>query len=140
MNAEQPKRVVFLCVENANRSQLAEAFARIHGQGKVEVYSAGSRPSGVVGPQAIESMRELGYDLGQQRPKQLAELPAIEFDVAVTMGCGEECPFIRAKQHEEWNIPDPKGLPPDEFRAVRDLIEKKVKELLTLDNACDNQS
>jgi protein-tyrosine-phosphatase len=75
-------------------------------------------------------MRELGYDLSQQRPKQLSDLPAVEFDVAVMMGCGDECPFIRAKRRVDWNIPDPKEMPPDQFREVRDLIERKVKELL----------
>src|SRR5689334_25076277 len=88
------KRIVFVCVENSNRSQMAEAFARIHGAGKVEPFSAGSRPSGQVNPKAVEAMRELGYDLAQHRSKSLSALTGIEFDVAVTMGCGDECPFI----------------------------------------------
>jgi protein-tyrosine-phosphatase len=124
------KRVVFVCVENSNRSQMAEAFARIHGEGLVEAYSAGSRPSGKVNPKAIEAMNELGYDLTTHRSKSLADLAGQEFDVAVTMGCGDECPFIRAKDRQDWQIPDPKALPPNEFRAVRDLIEAKVKALL----------
>jgi protein-tyrosine-phosphatase len=124
------KRVVFVCVENSNRSQMAEAFARIHGAGKVEAYSAGSRPSGKVNPKAVEAMRELGYDLSGHSSKSLADLAGREFDVAVTMGCGDECPFIRAKQREDWQIPDPKELPPGRFREVRDMIEGKVKDLL----------
>jgi protein-tyrosine-phosphatase len=124
------KRIVFVCVENANRSQMAEAFARIHGGDQVEAFSAGSHPSGRVNPKAVEAMREVGYDLTAHRSKSLQDLAGIEFDVAVTMGCGDECPFIRAKRREDWNIPDPKALPPEEFRAVRDLIECKVKELL----------
>lgn len=124
------KRVVFVCVENSNRSQMAEAFARIHGAGRVEAFSAGSRPSGRVHPKAIESMREFGYDLEQHRSKSVTELAGEEFDVAVTMGCGDPCPMIRAGRHEDWQIPDPKNLPPDQFRAVRDLIERKVVELL----------
>ena len=124
------KRIVFVCVENSNRSQMAEAFARIHGDAKVEPYSAGSRPSGHVNPRAIESMQEVGYDLSQHRSKSLSELPNVEFDAAVTMGCGDECPLIKAKRRLDWKIPDPKALPPDEFRQVRDLIEAKVKELL----------
>jgi arsenate reductase len=99
------KRVAFVCIENSNRSQVAEAFAHIHGAGKVAAFSAGSRPSGQVNPKAIEAMREVGYDLTQQRSKGLSELAGIEFDVAVTMGCGDECPFIRARRREEWNIP-----------------------------------
>jgi protein-tyrosine-phosphatase len=109
---------------------MAEAFARLHGGDKVEAYSAGSRPSGEVNPKASEAMRELGYDLTYHRSKSLSEIPNIEYDSAITMGCGDECPFIRAKQHEDWSIPDPKNLPPNEFRAVRDLIESKVKTLL----------
>lgn len=124
------RRVVFVCVENSNRSQMAEAFARIHGQGRVEALSAGSRPSGKVNPRAIAAMKELGYDLEQHRSKGLAELGDMEVDVAVTMGCGDECPLLRARRREEWQIPDPKALPPEEFRAVRDLIETKVKALL----------
>ncbi len=124
------KRVLFVCIENSNRSQMAEAFARRHGQGKAEAYSAGSRPSGRVNPRAVEFMREVGYDLGTHRSKGLGELPEVEFDVVVTMGCGDECPVIRAKRREDWNIPDPKELPVEEFRAVRDLIEKKVKTLI----------
>jgi protein-tyrosine-phosphatase len=124
------KRIVFLCVENSNRSQMAEAFARLHGATLVEAHSAGSRPSGRVNPKAVEAMRELGYDLQQHRSKGLADLPADEFDVAVTMGCGDQCPTLRARRREDWSIPDPKDMPPEQFRAVRDLIESKVKSLL----------
>src|SRR5207249_9230097 len=124
------KRVLFVCVENSCRSQIAEAFARMHGAGAIEPYSAGSKPSGQVNPKAIESMREVGYDLSRHSSKSLSDIPAIEYDVAVTMGCGDACPNVRAKQREEWNIPDPKALPADAFRKVRDLIEQKVKTLL----------
>jgi len=124
------KRVLFVCVENSCRSQIAEAFARMHGAGAVEPYSAGSKPSGQVNPNAIASMRELGYDLSRHRSKALSDIPAVEYDVAVTMGCGDACPNVRAKQREEWNTPDPKALPPEEFRKVRDQIEQKVRELL----------
>ena len=124
------KRLLFVCVENSNRSQMAEAFARIHGGDKVEAYSAGSRPSGKINPKAIAAMKEIGYDLSTHRSKSLSEIPDIEFDFVATMGCGDECPFVRAKKREDWDIPDPKDLSPDEFRAVRDLIENKVKEIL----------
>jgi arsenate reductase (thioredoxin) len=124
------KYVLFVCVENSNRSQMAEAFARIHG-GAVEAYSAGSRPSGRVNPRAVEFMAERGYDLTAHRSMALSDLPAIEFDAVVGMGCGDEgCPRVRAKRHEEWGIPDPKHMPPEEYRKVRDQIEAKVKELL----------
>ena len=124
------KRLLFVCVENSNRSQMAEAFARIHGGDKIEAYSAGSRPSGKVNPKAIEAMKEIGYDLSTHRSKSLSEIPDLEFDFVATMGCGDECPFVRATRREDWDIPDPKDLPPNEFRAVRDLIETKVKGLL----------
>jgi arsenate reductase (thioredoxin) len=124
------KRVLFVCVENSNRSQMAEAFARIHGGNGIESFSAGSHPSGKVNPKAIEAMREVGYDLAQHLSKSLGDLPHETFDAAVTMGCGDECPTSRATRHEDWQIPDPKHMAPDEFRAVRDLIETKVKELL----------
>jgi arsenate reductase (thioredoxin) len=128
---QTPKRVLFVCVENSNRSQMAEAFARIHGAGRVEAYSAGSRPSGKVNPRAVEFMGEVGYDLTTHRSKGLTDLPAGAFEVVVGMGCGDEgCPLVKARRHEEWGIPDPKNLPPAEYRAVRDLIEGKVKELL----------
>ena len=122
----RPKSWLFVCVENSNRSQMAEAFARIHGGDKVEAYSAGSRPSGKINPKAIRTMKEIGYDLSKHRSKSLSEIPDIEFDFVATMGCGDECPFLRAKQREDWNIPDPKDMPPEEFRAVRDLIETRV--------------
>src|SRR5438067_10487894 len=100
-----PKRIVFVCVENSNRSQMAEAFARIHGNGKVEPYSAGSKPSGRVNPRAIESMQEIGYDLRTHQSKSLSDLAGVDFDVAVTMGCGDQCPFIKAARREDWAIP-----------------------------------
>jgi len=126
------KRILFVCVENSCRSQIAEAFARLHGAGAIEPYSAGSKPSGQVNPKAIASMSEVGYDLSRHVSKSLSEIPAIEYDVAVTMGCGDACPNVSAKQREDWNIPNPKALPADEFWKVRDQIEQRVKELLML--------
>ena len=124
------KRVLFVCVENSNRSQMAEAFARIHGAGKVEAHSAGSRPSGRVNPKAVEAMKELGYDLSTHTSKGLSDFNGQEVDVAVTMGCGDECPLVRANRRVDWQIPDPRDMTPEEFRGVRNLIEAKVKELI----------
>jgi len=123
-------KILFVCVENANRSQMAEAFARMHGGEQVEVYSAGSRPSGVVNPRAIEFMKEVGYDLTSHGSKSLDEFNGQTIDVAVTMGCGDACPLVMAQRREEWQIPDPKEMPPEQYRVVRSLIESKVKELL----------
>lgn len=125
------KRILFVCIENSNRSQMAEAFAKIHGKGMVEAYSAGSKPSGQVNPQACEIMKEIGYDLTGHRSKTFDAVPQIEYDYVVTMGCGEECPPVSAKTRIEWDIPDPKDLEKDGFRRVRDLIEEKVRELLS---------
>ena len=124
------KRVLFVCVENSNRSQMAEAFARMLGGSSIEAYSAGSRPSGVVNPKAIAAMREVGYDLSTHQSKSLDEMPSSDFDFVATMGCGDSCPMVRAKWRADWQIPDPKHLPPDQFRLVRDLIRDKVHNAL----------
>lgn len=126
----EKKRLLFVCVENSCRSQIAEAFARIHGGDSVEAYSAGSRPSGVVNPKAIETMSEIGYDLATHSSKSLDEVPQVEYDFVATMGCGDECPLVRATIREDWQIPDPKHMGPDDFRKVRDEIERSVKTVL----------
>jgi len=123
-------RVLFVCVENSNRSQMAEAFARMHGAGVVEGHSSGSRPSGKVNPRAVLFMAERGYDLTAHTSKPLDEFDGTEVAVAVTMGCGDYCPLVKAARRVDWNIPDPKELPDDGFREIRDLIETQVKALL----------
>lgn len=124
------KRLLFVCVENSNRSQMAEAFARIHGGDFVEAYSAGSRPSGKINSKAVTAMGELGYDLDRHKSKSLLDLPDIEYDFVATMGCGDECPYIRGREREDWAIPDPKNMESENFRAVRDEIESKVKAVI----------
>lgn len=123
------KRVLFVCVENANRSQMAEAFAHIHGGDAVEALSAGSRPSGVINPKAIRFMAELGYDLTRHDSKSLDQIDG-EFDAVITMGCGDHCPSIPAKRREDWGLPDPKHMEDPEYRVVRDEISARVKALL----------
>ncbi len=122
--------MVFVCVENARRSQMAQGFAEALGQGKVEVYSAGSRPSQQIDPMIIEVMKEIGIDLSSKRPKSLNDLPSIEMDYLVTMGCEEMCPAIPAKKIIEWEIPDPKGKSIEFYREIRDLVENKVKAFI----------
>jgi protein-tyrosine-phosphatase len=124
------KRVLFVCVENSNRSQMAEAFARMLGGNRVEAHSAGSKPSGYVNPRAIASMKEIGYDLSTHRSKSLREIPPVDYDVVVSMGCGDACPFVPAKRREEWQIPDPKTLEPERFAEVRDRIRAEVQALI----------
>jgi protein-tyrosine-phosphatase len=129
MNSNK-KKLLFVCIENSNRSQMSQAFARILGGDAVEAYSAGSRPSGLVNPKAIASMQEIGYDLSKHDSKSLNDIPDIEYDAVVTMGCGDACPWVRAKQHLDWAIPDPKHMEPDDFRTVRDYIRTQVEALL----------
>ena len=130
MKTEEKKKILFVCVENARRSQMAQGFAEKLGKGKLEVYSAGSRPASVIDPLVIEVMKEKAIDLSSKRPKSLNDLPPIEMDYLVTMGCEETCPAVSAKRIVDWEIPDPKGKSIDVFREFRDIIEHKVKALL----------
>ena len=123
------KRVLFVCVENSNRSQMAEAFARMHGGDGVEALSAGSKPSGVINPKAVRFMAERGVDLSTHASKSLDEVTG-EFDAVVTMGCGDDCPWVPAKRREDWALPDPKHMDDDGYRAVREEIEARVRALL----------
>jgi protein-tyrosine-phosphatase len=125
------KKLLFVCVENSNRSQMSQAFATMLGGESVEAFSAGSKPSGIVNPKAIASMKELDYDLSNHASKSLEEVKQFApFDAVVTMGCGDACPWMPAKKFIDWQIPDPKNMEPPAFNKVRDLIRDKVKELL----------
>lgn len=125
------KKILFVCVENSNRSQMSQAFALIDGQGNIEAYSAGSNPSGKINPKAIAAMNELGYDLSGHSSKSLKEVEEYApFDAVVTMGCGDACPWMPAKKFIDWEIPDPRNMNDQEFRDVRDLIGLKVKQLI----------
>ncbi len=126
------KKLLFVCIENSNRSQMAQAFAKIYGGTAVEAYSAGSKPSGVVNPKAIAAMKELDYDLSTHDSKSINDVEQYApFDAVVTMGCGDACPWMPAKQHIDWQIPDPRNMEGDEFNKVRDYISTQVKELLS---------
>jgi protein-tyrosine-phosphatase len=118
-------KIVFICVENARRSQMAQGFAEVFGGEKIEVYSAGSIPSSQIDPIVIEVMKEKGIDLSSKRPKGLNDLPPIEMDYLVTMGCEETCPTVLSKNILEWDIPDPKGKSIDIVKNIRDMIEKR---------------
>lgn len=124
--------LLFLCVENSCRSQMAEGFARTLGGGRVAAFSAGSRPSGAVDPRAIRFMAERGVDLKGQASKGIDRLPQeIRWDYLVTMGCGDACPQIPARSRLEWDLPDPGEMPDEEFRRVRDRIEALVRDLVS---------
>lgn len=125
-----PPTVLFVCVRNAGRSQMAAALLeRIAGDG-VRVLSAGTRPADDVHPNVVAAMREVGIDLSEARPGPLEDGAVREADVVVTMGCGDECPFYPGKRYEDWDLPDPAGRPVEEVRAIRDEIERRVGDLL----------
>ena len=125
------KNILFVCIENSNRSQMSQAFAKMLGGPAIEAYSSGSRPSGKINPKAIAAMKELGYDLTKHHSKSLDEVKQFApFDAVVTMGCGDACPWMPSKKFIDWQIPDPKNMNEEDFRKVRDLISEKVKELL----------
>jgi arsenate reductase (thioredoxin) len=128
--SEATPSLLFVCVENSCRSQIAEGFARALGRGRVASYSAGSNPSGQVDSRAIEFMAEKGVDLGSQRSKGLDDLPALHWDYVVTMGCGDACPHLPTRHRLDWDLPDPKQLDDAGFRAVRDRIEGLVRDLI----------
>ncbi len=126
------KNILFVCVENACRSQMAEAWARHLGQGHVRVWSAGSRPAKEVNPYARLVMHERGIELTEASPKGFEALPEVTWDIVVTMGCGDECPWIPARRRVQWDIPDPKGQSLEVFRRIRDEIERRTRELLEM--------
>jgi protein-tyrosine-phosphatase len=128
--AEDLPHVLFVCVENSCRSQMAEGFAQARGEGRIAAWSAGSRPSGQVDPRAVRFMRERGIELGDRESKGLDELPEVNWDAVVTMGCGDACPHLPARTRLDWDLPDPKALDDTGFRTVRDRIEARVGELM----------
>jgi len=122
-------KILFVCIENSNRSQMAEAFAKMTGVS--EAYSAGSNPSGKINPKAVAAMKEIGYDLTRHLSKSLDEVKQFApFDAVVTMGCGDACPWMPAKKFIDWDIPDPKEMDENNFKLVRDLIKTRVSELV----------
>jgi len=124
------KTILFLCIENSNRSQMAEAFALKHATDDLEIYSAGSRPGGKVNPRAIVFMAERGFDLNTHSSQAIDDLPVKMFDYVISMGCGDSCPVVPTTVLEDWQVKDPKYLSDAEFRIVRDYIEIKVKDLI----------
>ena len=127
---ETRPHLLFVCIENSNRSQMAEGFARTLGRGRVTAFSAGSRPSGKVNPRAIQFMKEKAIDLTTQLSKGLDELPKVKWDYIVTMGCGDACPYLPAHHRVDWDLQDPKHMDDAGFRAVRDRIEALVNDLI----------
>lgn len=132
-------RILFVCVENACRSQMAEAFARELGGTGVEARSAGSRPSGSVHPTAVEVMAERGIDLADHRSEGVGAVLGEPFDLVVSMGCGDACPRVRSDRRLEWDVEDPAGGPRETFVSVRDEIERRVRDLLASETFTDEE-
>ena len=124
------RRALFVCVENSNRSQMAEAFARLNGGDSVFAASAGSAPSGQVNPRAVRMMAELGYDMASHTSKSLDHIGTEPWDAVITMGCGDQCPAVPARIRQDWALPDPRDFDDDTYRALRDDIGRRVRELL----------
>jgi protein-tyrosine-phosphatase len=122
--------ILFVCTHNAGRSQMAAAFAEELGQGNVQVRSAGTEPADHINPAVVEVMRESGIDLSQREPSLLHDPAVRQADIVVTMGCGDACPVYPGKRYEDWEVPDPSGKQVREVRAIRDEIERRVRELL----------
>jgi arsenate reductase (thioredoxin) len=123
--------VLFVCLHNAGRSQMSQALFERAADGRHTAASAGTRPGERVHPEVVEAMRELDIDLADRRPRALTRGLAEEADVVVTMGCGDECPYIPGKRYVDWELEDPKDLPIDRVRAIRDDIARRVDELVT---------
>ncbi len=125
------KKILFACRENAGRSQMAKAFARYHAGGEIDALCAGSAPAENVNPVMVEAMQESGIDVAFRKPKSIDDVVALaKPDMIITMGCGEECPFIPGVEYIDWDLPDPSGQPIEFVRTVRDDIEEKVKNLI----------
>ncbi len=129
MTEDRPE-VLFVCVHNAGRSQMAAALLERLAGDTVQVRSAGTQPIETIHAPVVEAMRELGIDLADRRPRRLEDRAVREADVVVTMGCGDECPYYPGKRYEDWDLPDPSGKDLDQVRTIRDRIERRVRVLL----------
>lgn len=122
--------ILFLCIHNAGRSQMAAGFARELSAGRVDVYSGGSEPAETVNPVAVDAMAEVGIDIAGSVPRRFTDELLDRVDVVVTMGCGDTCPFVPGKRYVDWPLDDPKGRPLDEVRRIRDEIRRLVADLV----------
>jgi protein-tyrosine-phosphatase len=129
--SESIPEVLFVCVHNAGRSQMAAALLERKAEGRVRVLSAGSEPADRLNPVVVEAMRELGADISSERPKGLEDAMVREADVVITMGCGDACPIYPGKRYEDWELEDPSGKDLETVRGIRDEIEKRIDALLS---------
>ena len=128
--ADRTPEVLFVCVHNAGRSQMAAALLDHKAEGRVLVRSAGSEPADSLNPAVVEAMKEVGLDISKEHPKPLSDSAVRESDVVITMGCGDECPFYPGKHYEDWELEDPAGKDAETVRRIRDEIEGRVDALL----------
>ena len=129
MSDETPS-VLFVCVHNAGRSQMAAGFTEALGGGRVRVLSGGSEPGNAINPTAVAAMAEVGIDIAGKQPRAMQVDDVRSSDVVITMGCGDACPVFPGKRYEDWELTDPAGLPLEQVRPIRDEIESRVRELL----------
>lgn len=122
--------ILFVCIGNACRSQMAEGWAKHMSKDNLRAYSAGSHPAGFVAEKTVLVMKEKAIDISKHYSKGIVDLPKIQFDYVVTMGCGDACPLVPAKKRFDWKIPDPIGHPIEYYREVRDLVEEKVRAMM----------
>ena len=122
--------VLFVCVHNAGRSQMAAGFLQHLGQGRIEVLSAGSQPADSINFSAVEAMAEVGIDIAGEQPKVLTDAAVQVADVVITMGCGDECPYFPGKRYEDWELEDPAGQGVEAVRPIRDQIRNRVESLI----------
>jgi arsenate reductase (thioredoxin) len=130
MSQDRPE-VLFLCVHNAGRSQMAAALLTARAGGRIVVSSAGSAPGETLNPAVVAAMAELGLDISGEKPQKLTDAMGLAADVIVTMGCGDECPVYPGKRYRDWELPDPAGKDLDEVRAIRDDVARRVDGLIT---------
>jgi arsenate reductase len=131
VTAEAPPTVLFVCVHNAGRSQMAAGFLRHLGGGRIDVLSAGSEPADRLNPVAVEAMAEVGIDIAGAQPNILTTERVQASDVVITMGCGDACPYFPGKRYEDWVLDDPAGLPIEQVRPIRDEIRRRVETLVS---------
>jgi arsenate reductase (thioredoxin) len=131
VNVTDVPEVLFVCVHNAGRSQMAAALLDHHAHGRLRVRSAGSAPADEINPAVVAVMDELDIDLSKEFPKPLSGEAVKGADVVITMGCGDVCPVFPGKRYLDWDLPDPAGLPVEHVRPIRDEIDRRVRELLT---------
>ena len=130
-SAQEKPSVLFVCVHNAGRSQMAAAYLRVLGQGRIDVRSAGSAPADTVNPAAVEAMAEDGIDMSAELPKVLTVDTVRDSDVVITMGCGDACPVFPGKRYEDWQLTDPAGKGVEAVRPIRDDIKRRIELLIT---------